>query len=371
MCKIGRGQGVSTYIFGYYFLLISYTFFVLICPFFADRNKKILSSVFLLAFSLFMAMRPLDSPDTKAYEYAYSYSRYLVKMITENNLMTKIYGMETGYILIMYILNKIMNFRMFLFCSSLFILYFSAKYLYSISEVLLPNSTVEKIYIEYTFVIIFGGYYAGAAMRSGIVMTLCIIAFYLLIKRKYLFSFGIVIGSCLIQRSAIIFIVVFLVYIFCQKINKKIVTLCIILFSIGAILNNKLQLINLSDLVIKLLKNTPISSYSRFLVKDQGSMGTVVVVTFVLIIMTVTFCEGFERLYPILATIPFIYFCFPMIASSKRLTDMFLIFIVPIVATKLPKLGIIDYAYKVRLSSLFLFANLLVLMIGNCRLFLY
>lgn len=371
MRHVGKGQVVSDYIFGYYLLLLTHTFLTLICHFFSDRSKKILSGVFLFAFSLFIAMRPLDSPDTRAYEYAFVHSRYLVKLITANNLLVKIYGMETGYILIMFILNKIMNFRLFLFCSSLFVLYFSTEYLYRISKALLPDSTVAKIFIDYTFVVIFGGYYAGAAMRSGIIMTLCIMAFYLLIKRKYVFSFVIVIGSCLIQRSAVIFIVIFLAYIFCQKMDKKIVTLCIILFSIGAIFNNKLQLINFSDLVTKLLKNTPISSYSKFLVKNQGSMGTVVVATFILIIMTVILCEGFERLYPILAIIPFVYLCLPTIASSKRLTDMFLIFIVPVVATKLSKFGIIDYAYKIRLSILFLFSNLLILMIGNCRLFLY
>ena len=176
------------------------------------REELLIGTIIVIFFSVAMAWRPLEFPDTKSYNE-----------IFQNIDMKKHYGfdpfgeilsVEYGFLYLMKFVKRFTdNVHIFYLCLNLLtcslFMYGAKRVTEQVLNIRFHSLALLAVYMAY-----FGMYYTGIAIRQGLSLSLGICCIPLIKEKKYLKVCILLMLSFLVHRLAITNIGVFIIFIF-------------------------------------------------------------------------------------------------------------------------------------------------------------
>lgn len=189
-------------------LLFIFAIVLLIAEYYIKFNNKVLTLVLIAGFSLFTAVRTLDTADTTAY------ALYYQSIGTSFDVLRNSSSFEPGYVFINVLFNILIgqNYRLFFFVLTFFCMIIVVKSL----EVLGIEKKVLPLIVYISF---FGIYFHSVILRAGIAFVLILYSLVNLNKnnKKSLILFLL---SLLFHRSSIFTLPIY-IYFFMKSNNIK------------------------------------------------------------------------------------------------------------------------------------------------------
>ena len=231
------------------------------------RNQRVyFAIVFIIFFSVLMAMRPEETKDTL--NYIKAFENINIPITGSFNLLQKYQGYEWGYLLLAEVFKYwSINYRIFFFFVSFTGTTMSVVGLKRISDCVEEKNkdywgTVLAIYISS-----FGMLYNGISARAGLAMGIGIFATSLLWQRKLLRGVILTFLAFTIQRSTIIFVAIFIILEYMPAITKQVHMIVWGIF--GAIMFSKLSLrlyFMLNPLIVKIFNDYKITGFASYFI---------------------------------------------------------------------------------------------------------
>lgn len=176
-----------------------------------------ISVILVISYSVLIAYRPNDVPDKLSYISIFDNIKTNVSY--GFNIFGEAERVEYGFLYTVKFYKKFSdNVTLFFFficlISSVLFLYGVNKITRIITHKRMRLPLIFAVYISY-----FGIYYNGIAIRQGLAMALCVVAFAYFLRRKYIRSFLAWFIAFLFHRLSFIFVVIFLVYLLLKRRN--------------------------------------------------------------------------------------------------------------------------------------------------------
>ncbi len=185
------------------------------------RDELLIGSIIIVCFSVMMAWRPLEFPDTRGYNEIFQ--RINWKEYYGFDPFGEIFTVEYGFLYFMRFVKQIVNnvhiFYLSLNLLTCFLFMYGAK---RVTEHVL-NRRFNYLVVLAVYMSYFGMYYTGIAIRQGLSLSLSVCCIPLIKERKYIKVCILFILSFLIHRLAVVNIGVFFIFIFFnQDFGRKI-----------------------------------------------------------------------------------------------------------------------------------------------------
>ena len=206
-----------------------------------DRHiKRAITALLILLFSVIIAFRPAYVPDTLGYNEIFD------KIVVGKNYGFNIFGeyltVEYGFLYLMMFFKAIFN--------NVHVFYFILTYIsclifaYAVSQLYrrFMKADINLPMLLGVFFSYYGIYYSGIAIRQGLALSLCLLAFYFFISKKYFRSILFLFVAILVHRLSVLSIVWMLFYIlfrhknFSIKFMIAVNILCLIYYVINLII---------------------------------------------------------------------------------------------------------------------------------------
>ena len=359
--SIAKGLVIESVII-YKVIYITITLFSILIAYIARKvtfrrlSQKQAQALWMLVVSLlvavFAAIRPLDIPDTKAYQAIfdklYKPSAYIS---TFYRIGKRLYNMEMGFIFLFSILKEIsQSFRFSLFCIA-----FINGLIFLWASVGIANLTLKQINFAESMALFFSFFayhYCCIALRAGMSLSLGMLAVYLVLKRKSVLSLIVLCGAMLFHSMALLF----LPYIGFTLIDRgktgfpwtvllccSIVCICVLFFNLGTVIIKFF-----TNLFLYILTKANISGFSSYLLQDIGDQSGkriwLAAIASIAVLFSVCRKGDVDRNMIIMVLIGMFItsFLYPITAIS-RASDYCYAFLLPIIAScrieKLPTFG--------------------------------
>ena len=229
-------------IFFYFLLLISLISFLIFTineyKFIKNKYYLLLLALLTLFYCIVIAYRPITIPDTETYinrYYMMEWDDVLTFQVLSRNYLI---GFEYGFMVLCLIFKTIgftaEQFFLILYLLE-FILFFKASNnLFKVEE----HENTNYYTLALLFILIFGLYYQGIAIRSSISIVLLYYAFSILKQKKYLKTIILCLISILFHRTSVVFILgIIPIFLYKKKVSKKILLLLWIIMGITVFFN--------------------------------------------------------------------------------------------------------------------------------------
>ncbi len=308
------------------------------------RNKKsqlFFSFVLVCIFSIIMAYRGTNIPDT--YWYTYSFDNIDVKydygfsFIYNNGR----FGFEYGFLWLIILFKRYIstNVHVFFWAISVFS---SCSIVYGLSKLIdyIHSDTQNEYYknipvlctIYFSF---FGIYYCGIAVRAGIALGIILIAISKIMDRKYITFLILSIVAFSIHKLSIIGIFIFIALFFIPKIEKKLLLTFWITIGVLIVAKMSYYFFNYtSKILLFVFSKFPALDYVRFLNKAQESSeaGNAVFLDWIIGLLILITIYEIGKIYKLYNA----YFCgfviilfMANIPGFSRVSDFFIIANIP------------------------------------------
>lgn len=304
-------------------------------PLIKQNEKKYLCGLFIIVFSLLMAIRPINTKDTLNYINGFNKSQSI--SIHGINFFQKYDGFEWGYIYLNRLFRNFSdNYRLFFFLITIVGITLSVcalVYLARKAGVCEINmfSLIFSVYISY-----FGILYNGISVRAGLSMGLGLVALICMLDNKWIKSLVFILLAVSIQRAAFLFVVIYFIIRFFPILKMKIhlfiwFVLGIILFGGGG----SRVLIFVSKILNSIIIKFHISGFGAYLAELDVGVGIRDIYLWLLYGIFIFFmCNSqyyMKYLNVILVGTLIVVFLHD-IRAIARVYDMFYLFMVPILA---------------------------------------
>lgn len=338
----------------------------------ADRGIKFFAEfVLITAFSLLIALRPEFIPDVASYNEIF----YTVDVNAHYgfDFFGEYLSVEYGFLYLMKIFK--------IFCQNVYIFYFFLTFItvsvfvYGVKGVIygLTKKHINVPYVMGAYFSYYGIYYNGIAIRQGLALSLCILALYFLIYKKYIRMAVSLVLAFLFHRLSILAVAVLLFYALFKKrgLTLKFYTavciICLIYYLYTAIMGTGGFIYDVAAQVVKLFGLS--ESYLGWL-SDYSNIPAHISLTNLFICI-----QGFVLIYLCRYRKPMKLFCgiyvlgmiisvlFSNMSAACRLYDFFTIYSAIIIAYVLSDIQLIKKrivggdlnAYVVRYNTVNLF----------------
>ena len=295
------------------------------------KQETILMVLLVLVFSLLMAYRSLEIPDTFWYQNSFSeldaHQKYTFSLFQDNYR----FGFEYGYIYFMQLFKRFIStdYRAFFFFCSIVI---SALFIYSVKSIYayLVNEDNEDVNYPLLFCIYvsyFGLYYCGIAIRAGLAMGLILLGVVFALRKKYIPAVLLLFVAFTLQRTSVVGVGLLISILFFRlKINKRVMMW--IWLVIGVLIFS-----GISDLLVMLFNRSSLD-YSRYLLRGgQASEAGIAVfldwIIGIIILLSIYEDERIARIFNIYL-VGFVIIVFTMtIPGFNRISDYFTVMNIP------------------------------------------
>ena len=349
-----------------FFYVFTYIIYVLICCGFSIVTKNVNFSkyqilIFLLLLliinSTIVSFRPIfETADTSIYYDAWK-NVSISKLKTKSKIFMlfgnrEFYSMEIGFLYVMACLKKLITFRVFLWLISFVT---SCLTCYSMTLIAAYGLKIYKnktefsyflrhklIYIWTVYLVFVGVLYTSVAIRSGLSIALCCCGVAIAVSKKNILKpiFFLILGT-LINTSGIIFIIIWILLRFGKKsIRQLTIYFFCFIFSVTYFLKiSKFTVKSLVVLFNEIRNLFGISGFSSYLnnVKFQFQLREGYVIFFIGLFLALNYKNLYNISKLALVTIfglALATFGAPIHAIS-RVTDLFMIFVIPIICSEL------------------------------------
>lgn len=313
------------------FIIIS-LLYIQLEPFIKLKERKYVMGLFVVFFSVLMAIRPTDTKDTM--NYINAFSDFQSGQTYGINLLQKYNGFELGYIY----LNRIFkifsnNYRVFFF-------------IITIAGVTLTIVALKRLCCKteqnekYLFGLIFSAYisyfgllYNGISLRAGLAIGLGLTAVNWMIENKLVEALIFILLAVSIQRSAFLFVIIYFVIKFFPLLKMKVHLL--IWFVMGIFLFNGIGssiLILVSNMLSNIISRYNISGFGAYLAELEAGIGLRDVYLWLLygvLILFMNYSEYYMRYLNVIMIGTLIVVFLHDIRAIARIHDMFFVFMVP------------------------------------------
>lgn len=303
------------------------------------KQETILMVLFTFLFSLIMADRSLDIPDTFWYQNSFSeldaHQQYAFSLFQDNYR----FGFEYGYIYFMQFFKRFIStdYRVFFFFCSIII---SSLFIYSVKNIYIYLVDDDSEDINYPllfciYVSYFGLYYCGMAIRAGLAMGLILLGVVFSLRKKYVPAILLLFVAFTLQRTSVVGVGLLLSILFFRlKINKRI--MMGIWLAIGILIFSGVatRLFSYTSDLLVMLFNRSSLDYSRYLLRGgQASEAGIAVfldwVIGIIILLSIYEDERIARIFNIYL-VGFIIIVFTMtIPGFNRISDYFTVVNIP------------------------------------------
>lgn len=299
------------------------------------------SVFFVLAFSLVMANRSLEIPDTFWYQYSFSdlsiHQNFSFSLFQDNYR----YGFEYGYIYFMQFFKRFIStdYRVFFFFCSTII---SALFMYSVKNIYLYLIDEIRDDINYPLLFCiyasyFGLYYCGIAIRAGLSMGLVLLGVVFALRKKYIPAILLLFVAFTLQRTCIVGIGLLFTILFCRlKIDKRAMIGIWLIIGILIFFGFAIHLFSYTSNALLMFFNSSSLDYSRYLLKGgiESEAGIAVFLDWLIgfvILFSIYEQERVARIFNIYL-IGFIIIIFTMtIPGFNRISDYFTVVNIPMI----------------------------------------
>lgn len=251
----------------------SMLFFTLLNGFcsFKSRFVEKIFTIFMISFiSILLAVRSLDVPDTRWYEYIFKTidcsNNYGFSLVNDNYQ----FGVEYGFLYFIIFIKKYItsNFNIFLWITatlslSLDLIGFEGiiKYVKQDKKEIHNSSLLITIIVAY-----YGFYYGGIAIRAGIAIGLLLIALKNALDNCYILAVGIMLLAFSFHKLSLIGIILFLVIKYIPKINYKIFLNLWLVLGVLIITNSSKYFLKFSTVIINWISSKIVAlNYAHYL----------------------------------------------------------------------------------------------------------
>lgn len=309
----------------------------------ADMGSRVVQLIIVVIFSLIMTVRPIDSPDTANYVDTFYKSVGSLEEISSGGLFGKYQGTEYGFWFLAALFQIVFgSVEFFFFFTAFFCAFFLPHYLAKLAKAM--HFPVNEPLIRTIYITGFGLLYCAAAIRSGVAMTLGIMALYYFADRKKIRTVICFMVAFWVHTTALLY----LFFIFVLAVTKKTdcsnskpsgaaVIIIAALFAICSVLFDPMQV--LANAIPSFFSRMGMGEYGRSYLGEpnQGGFGLtkLLLCGCLIALVFVSDREGFKIpkffrciVYLTLGTI----IVFANMRAASRLYDLSLVVCIPIVA---------------------------------------
>lgn len=303
-------------------------------------SSKIFITILIVIFSIIMAFRPIDTPDTAGYIDGF----YLIQPKVDYNIsyLEEYNNYEKGYIQLIQLFKYFStNYKLFFFIIAFLGTYISIRAQFYLYQNLNPNVRIKYGLILAIYIALFGVLYNGISVRAGLSMGMGLMFIAEWVNKKRIKATLCILIAFAIQRTCIIMVVIWLIYLLIPSFKKKIYLLIwgvlgAILFlsdvsGFSAALANNINL---------LLLSTNINDYSSYLEEISSEKGLPFYFFWLVsgfLILIGDNSKIYNKYINIILAGVFIFCIFGGVRAIARVYDMFFLFLVPLLTYHLDK----------------------------------
>jgi hypothetical protein len=299
-----------------------------------NKDRKYVMGLLIILFSILMAIRPLEMPDTLGYVQNFDYfqpgQRYQV------NFFQKYMGnYEYGYIFLIQFFKRFSNnCRLFFFFTALVGTCLAVFGLKQLSDKIAVKNSGMYAPVFAIYIASFGLLYNGISVRAGLAMGMGIVAVNFVMDRKWIRGGIILLTALTIQRSAVLFFLVLFAVRFMPALRRK--THIFIWIMEGVILfsgfGDKVFPF-ISRILYSIIVKYHMTGFGGYLLEVGGGIGlrtTYYWLLYGILVLFLFYSRNYEKYFNIIMLGSFIVVFMHGISAIARAYDMFYLFSVPL-----------------------------------------
>ena len=202
--------------------LISVILYGIIDKRIAKRQRKYIHALVIIVFAYLMAIRPIETPDTL--NYVNGFNNVDSSWLRGASILQKYKSVfEYGFIVVMLALRKVTsNPRVFLFIISLIGMLLTARAFKRLMD-RVDGTDVSGTFFDVlsTTIVCYGLLYFGISVRAGLAIGLGLTFINCMLDKKWVRSGVLFVAAFSIQRTSILYLLIFLALKFLPALKKK------------------------------------------------------------------------------------------------------------------------------------------------------
>ena len=332
------------YVLGCYILSLLFVRFCL-----TRRQSQIIVILLIIINCAISANRPFLSPDTSTYIRAYNESLLIANNLHLNGISDllfnrKYYSMEMPFILLMALFNKLsISWRAF-FGTTCFVtsvttisgLHLCEKYIVGETKGNAPDKPAD-VPMWYMYMSLCGILYSSTAIRAGLCIGLGLCAFGLVINHRKPALAGVLFAIAILFHSiGVLFVLVYFAFVVAPTfIRKKHCAICVGISSLGYSVGigtvTSILLIKTARVILSVMGIDAFSSYTyTLLFSFKLKVLFYIVGVGILLILSYKYNHNNSRMAFLVIIGIAIYSFASEIASIHRISDYFILYLIPI-----------------------------------------